>query len=252
MTQREFAQPPCEIRFFDSAEELAEVAARDWLEWLQVMTLAGREATVALSGGRIAERFFNASADALAADPTSVDRVHFFWGDERCVPPDHKDSNYRLAAQHLLKPLGIQENCIHRIPGEFGAELAATTAARGLLKWTGTDAGTIPSLDLVFLGMGEDGHVASLFPGEPVEVVNSADWFRPVTAPKPPASRVTASYELLAHAENVWVLVSGDGKEEALRKSLDGAASTPFGLLLGSRTSTRIYTDLSPPAVSDA
>lgn len=247
MREQSVQSPPCRIRSFESSEELARVAARDWRELLQVLAMAGREeSTVALSGGRIARTFFDAAARMFGAHRDLIRKVQFFWADERCVPPDHPDSNYGLAANHLLKPLGVPEARIHRIPGEIEPGLAAETAAKGLAKWTATERGQVPVLDLVFLGMGEDGHVASLFPGEPSQAKDSPDLFRVVTAAKPPPQRVTVSYDILAKAENVWVLVSGEGKKKALRDSLASADNTPLGRVLASRSSTCIYTDLSP------
>jgi 6-phosphogluconolactonase len=161
------------------------------------------------------------------------------------VPPDHEQSNYALAANHLLRPLGVPEQSIHRIPGEFGGDLAAKSATKGLLKWTGTEDHDLPVLDMVFLGMGEDGHVASLFPEEAPEIMDSPECYRSVTATKPPPSRVTIGYGVLARAENVWVLASGAGKEEALKNALTTPYS-PLGRLLRSRPDTRIYTDLRP------
>lgn len=245
MDERELQAPPCRIRGFESAEELARAVARDCLELLQALEMAGREPTVALSGGRIAETFFDAAARRFASHREVLGATHFFWADERCVPPEHADSNYRLAAMHLFKPLGIPHTRIHRIPGEIQPDLAAATAARSLGKWTGAEPGEIPVLDLVLLGMGEDGHVASLFPGEAPEVMQSPEVCRVVTAVKPPPRRVTVSYGLLSKAENVWVLISGSGKEQALKHSLTSPDKTPLGRVLASRPKSCIYTDLS-------
>jgi 6-phosphogluconolactonase len=245
MEQQIIVSPPSEIRTFASPGQLAQAAVQDWLEFLQMMSLAGRESTVALSGGRIARVFFEEAARAFAGQEALVRGVQYFWADERCVPADHPESNYALAVDKFLRPLGVPDANIHRIPGEFGGELAASTASRGLIKWTGTDTGEVPVLDLVLLGMGEDGHVASLFPGEAPEVMDSPHLYRGVTAPKPPPDRITISYEILARAETVWVLASGAGKEVALKSALTSPES-PLGRMLRSRSGTRIYTDLRP------
>jgi 6-phosphogluconolactonase len=245
MEQQIIMSPPCEIRMFGSPGDLAKAAAQDWFEFLQVMSLAGREPSVALSGGRIARVFFEEAARVIAGQEALARQAHYFWADERCVPADHAESNYALASRGLLRPAGVPEVNIHRIPGEFGGELAAKTAGRGLMKWTGTDIGEAPVLDLVLLGMGQDGHVASLFPGETSDVMDSPQSYRAVTAPKPPPERVTISYNILARADAVWLLASGDGKEEALKSALTSADS-PLGRVLRSRSGTRIYTDLRP------
>ena len=92
--------------------------------------------------------------------------------------------------------------------------------------------------------MGEDGHIASLFPSEPAELINSGLIYRPVSAAKPPAHRVTLDYAPLAVAQQVWVLASGYGKEQALRASIQAASRTPLGRLLALRRHTKIFTDV--------
>jgi 6-phosphogluconolactonase len=174
--------------------------------------------------------------------------VHFHWGDERCVPPEHADSNYKLAQTALLDPAGIALEQRHRLRGELPPDEAARLAEAELARVTGTASGRVPVLDLVFLGMGEDGHVASLFPGAPESVVTSPRWVIPVIGPKPPPQRLSLTFQVLAAAKEVWVLASGVGKEEALRESLRLGGSTPLAHLLSLRSHTRIMTDLPLPA----
>ena len=113
---------------------------------------------------------------------------------------------------------------------------------------TGTAAPGQPAIDLVFLGLGENGHTASLFPEEPPEVRASPAVYRPITTPdKPPPHRITLGYATLAAARKVWVLVSGAGKEQALHDSLLPGGRTPLGQVLASRGFTKIFTDLSAP-----
>jgi 6-phosphogluconolactonase len=190
-----------------------------------------------------------AAAQALgAARQIRWNGVHFHWGDERCVPPEHADSNYKLAQTALLDPAGIALEQRHRLRGELPPEEAALLAESELARVTGTASGRVPVLDLVFLGMGEDGHVASLFPGAPESVVTSPRWVIPVIGPKPPPQRLSLTFQVLAAAKEVWVLASGVGKEEALRESLRLGGSTPLAHLLSLRSHTRIMTDLPLPA----
>jgi 6-phosphogluconolactonase len=98
--------------------------------------------------------------------------------------------------------------------------------------------------DLIFLGMGEDGHVASLFPGEPETVMNLAQVYRPVVAAKPPPNRITLGYGVIAAAQQVWVLASGKGKEAALRDSLTQGNATPLGRVIRMRTHTKVFSDI--------
>jgi 6-phosphogluconolactonase len=148
----------------------------------------------------------------------------------------------------LLDPAGIDAARRHRLRGELPPEEAAHLAEVELARVTWTASGVVPVLDLVFLGMGEDGHVASLFPGAPEAVVNSTRWVIPVIGPKPPPQRLSLTFQVLAAAKEVWVLASGVGKEEALQESLRLGGSTPLAHLLSLRSRTRIMTDLPLPA----
>jgi 6-phosphogluconolactonase len=230
---------------FDTAPELARAAAARWLARVETAGAAGRNVLVAVSGGRIAAYFFAATAQASHERGLKLDHVHFFWADERCVPPDDSESNFLLAQRNLLSPLRISDERIHRIRGELAPSSAAKQAAADLVRWCPADPRRFPALDFVFLGMGEDGHVASLFPGEPDAVRNSTDWYRAVAGPKSPTWRVTMSYGLLAAAREVWVLASGPGKEDALRASLAGGGRTPLAWVIQSRSLTRIFTDIA-------
>jgi len=219
---------------FESAEALAQAAAHEWLG-----SIAQPKHFAAFSGGRIAENFFDAIAMEVQQRKTSLAGVHFFWADERCVPPDHPDSNYRVMHARLLQPLNIPDAQIHRIKGELGPIPAAGEAS------TEFAARVQPVLDFVFLGMGEDGHIASIFPGDPLKE-SPTDFYRPITnAPKPPPERVTLAMHAIAAAKNVWVLASGPGKERALGESLS-SDRTPLGQVLKRRILTRIFTSIPP------
>lgn len=218
-----------ELVRFDSAEKLANAVAK---EWLGEVARTPRQCC-AFSGGRIAEKFF----EALRALSPALNNVHFFWADERCVPPDHPDSNYRLMHTRLLGPLKIPEGQVHRIRGEAPPAVAAAEASEQFARIVR------PALDFVFLGMGEDGHVASIFPGDNAEESPSV-YYRPVIGPKPPPQRITLGMHAIQAAQNVWVLASGPGKEAALGKSLGPEANTPLGKVIGGRSFTRIFTEI--------
>ena len=222
---------------------LAQAAADGWLDQLAARNPT-RSYTVALSGGRIARVFFETVARRAVTRGTSFANVHFFWADERCVPPEHPDSNYLLARQTLLDPLAIPASQIHRLRGEESEDLALARAVTEITTDAPLNAAGQPVLDLVFLGMGEEGHVASLFPGEPEDIAGSPAIYRAVTTPKPPPRRFTLGYAALAAAREVWMLASGQGKEAALRESLSPAGGTPFGRVVKSRAQTQIFTDL--------
>jgi 6-phosphogluconolactonase len=152
-------------------------------------------------------------------------------------------SNFRSAHECLFEPLGIEPSRIHRIRGEIAPELAAAEAEAELRRFAPPNATGQPVLDLVLLGMGEDGHVASLFPGESESERRSPRVYRPVVAPKPPPRRITLGYGVLAAAREVWVLVSGAGKEAALAESLSAEGQTPLAHVLRSRKRTRVFSD---------
>ncbi len=235
------------IPFPDTDTLVRQVAGR-WLEAVESAAVAGRPFHVALSGGRVAGRFMAAAQALGASRGTHWDHVHFHWGDERCVPPDHADSNYLLAQTALLDPAGIPVDHRHRLRGELPPDEAARRAEAELERVTGTPASGVPMLDLVFLGMGEDGHVASLFPGAPESVTISDRWVLPVIGPKPPPQRLSMTFRVLAAAREVWVLASGAGKESALAESLRPGGTTPLARLISLRARTAIMTDLPRPA----
>jgi 6-phosphogluconolactonase len=229
-----------ELIEFSNAEELAKAVASAWLDGIARARAAGGSFCVGLSGGRIAGQVFAEFNRQAKARQAALSHVHFFWADERCVPPTDAQSNYGVAREFLFDPLGITEDRIHRVQGELDPDKAGREAEAQLRRIAPGAPDGQPILDLVLLGMGEDGHVASLFPGERAEVVSDPAVYRAVIASKPPARRVTLSYGAVAAAHEAWVLVSGDGKEGALRESLRAEGRTPLARILRSRERTRI------------
>lgn len=230
---------------FPDDRALVPAAASAWLEGIAAQRIKGEPYCVALSGGRIAKTFFSAVTAATAGTGQGLFRgVHFFWGDERCVPPEDAESNFRSARELFLTPLKIEAENIHRLRGEVPAEVAAAEGEAELCRLAPRNAAGQPVLDLILLGMGEDGHIASLFPGESEAVRSSSQVYRAVVASKPPPRRITLGYPAIAAARHVWVLASGAGKEAALRESLLPEIWTPLARVLRSRQHTRIYTDL--------
>jgi len=223
---------------------LARAAAAAWLDEVAAANQRGAAHYVALSGGRSARSFFASTANLARAREVSLGAVHFFWADERCVPPTDVESNYRMAQEFLFSPLSIQSNRIHRVRGEQPPDSAAARAEAEIRSIAPINADGQPVLDLVLLGMGEDGHVASLFPGEPEVVRSNKAVYRAVTdSPKPPPNRVTIGYATIAAAKQVWVLVSSSGKAAALRESLEPSGQTPLARVVQSRSQTRLFSD---------
>jgi len=243
-----------ELSTFATADELARAAASAWLDEIETASRASKSYCVALSGGRIAQKLFASFVEQVKArkigdgDTLSLPgNGHFFWADERCVPPNDPESNFRMAGELLFAPLKIPENRIHRIRGEDSPAAAVKNAGSELRQIAPSNPAGQPVLDLVFLGMGEDGHVASLFPNAPAEVVNCHEPFLFIeNSPKPPPRRISLSYAAMAAARQVWVLISGEGKGKALRESLDLPEKTSLGRLIQLRPHTRILSEIRP------
>ena len=229
---------------FATADELAQAVASAWLDEIEAANRAGKTHCVALSGGRIARKFFAAVADQARTRTVAFGRVQFFWADERCVPPDDPESNFYLAKERLFGPLKIGDAQIHRIHGEDSPEAAAKAASTEIVQIAPSNDAGQPVLDIIFLGMGEDGHVASLFPGESDVLILDKVIYRAVkNSPKPPPNRVTLGYTTITAAKQVCVLVSGAGKETALRESLNSKGRTPLARVTQFRTHMKIFSD---------
>jgi len=234
-----------ELLSFTSDDALSSAAADLWLDELSSRAGAETSYCVALSGGRIAQKFFTAVAGRAKARSVSFAAIHFFWGDERCVPPTDVESNFALAKAHLLDPLRILPDKIHRVRGEISPDQAASEAEAELCRLAPMNAAGQPVLDLIFLGMGEDGHVASLFPDAPDGVVRSKSVYLPVLAPKPPPQRITINFATITAARRVWVLASGAGKQNALRESLSADGKLPLARVIQPRDKTMIFSDIT-------
>jgi 6-phosphogluconolactonase len=234
-----------ELIHFPTDDELAQAVAGAWLTEVEAETCGDKSHYTALSGGRSAKKLFSAVAEQIKAKTVPLKAVHFFWADERCVPADDAESNFADARRLLFEPLKISGDRIHRICGEEPPEIAAAKAAAEMCRVVPCNAERQPMLDLILLGMGEDGHVASLFPGEAESLVADKTVYRAVkNSPKPPPNRVTLGYAAIAAAREVWVLVFGLGKAAALRESLAPSGQTPLARVLQSRSHTRIFSDI--------
>lgn len=234
-----------EFHAWADAEGVAQAGAN---RFLALLARRGREQPfgVALPGGRLATRFYEALQEAHLRSAIDWSEVHFFWADERCVPPTDAESNFGLAVP-FFAVCKIPQGQIHRIHGEVEGGYAVEEAEAELCRLMPLTAEGMPILDLVLLGVGEDGHVASLFPQEPVELVNDRRIFRRVTATKPPPQRVTLGYQPIIRAREVWVLTSGEGKRGALRAITDSRSDLPIRRVISRREKTEILHDLSVP-----
>lgn len=184
---------------------------------------------LAVPGGRTMAAVFGELLRLPAASRPDFARIELFFADERAVPRDHPDSNYRLAREKLIVPGGISESRVHRMRGEAPDLDRAAAEYETLLS---------EPLDVIVLGLGEDGHVASLFPGSPL----LADRTRRVAAvtdsPKPPARRLTLLPRAFGEARRVIVIAEGEGKRAALIRALaeaGTASETPARVIARAR-----------------
>jgi 6-phosphogluconolactonase len=192
----------------DSKDLPARAALRVALELRGAIDSRGR-ASLVLAGGTTPK----ATYEALAGLPLDWSKVEIFFGDERCVPADHPDSNYRMAKAALFDRIAIPAAQVHRMQGELADRDAAARAYETLLP---------ERLDVMVLGIGEDAHTASLFPGS--SALNEAERLvLPVTGPKPPPERLSLTPPALCAARVCIVLASGAGKADAVKLALDGS-----------------------------
>lgn len=200
-------------------EAVAAEVVRKWIERARACTEKGRPFRVALSGGSTPRLLFEGLARPENRGQVDWTRVHLFWGDERCVPPDHPESNYNLVRQTLLEHIAIPDENVHRIRGEDDPETEARRYAEELRRAFGIGPGTIPRFDWIFLGMGGDGHTASLFPGQG-DVLESKELCAVAVQPESGQKRITLTLTVLNHAVRVSFLVTGAGKADMLERVL--------------------------------
>jgi len=206
-----------EIHVFNDLEDLSRAAADLFVEQAANCIAERDQFLVALNGGSTPTRLFQLLA---TEHRENIDwrKVHVFWGDERCVPPDDPGSSYGQAREMLLRHVPIPDSNIHRIKGELGPVEASKEYAL-ILKEFASPPLQWPRFDLVYLGMGEDGHTASLFPRSPVDVTESVI---PVTAnyQDRPANRVTLTPRVFNQARMIAFMATGEKKANTLAEVL--------------------------------
>lgn len=219
--------PDPQVRIFSSAEELFRASAEKFCEIGKRSIREHGRYAVALSGGSTPKGLHQQLATTFASE-LPWDKVFFFWGDERHVPPDFPESNFRMAKETLLSKLPIPHNHIFRMPGEIpDANQAAGLYEQALTDFFCPGAGNFPRLDFILLGVGPEGHTASLFPGtKAVEekqrfvvgnyVAVHSTW------------RITCTYPVLNNGANVMFLVDSSSKADIVRTALkDPSANLP-------------------------
>ncbi len=214
-----------EIRVFETPRALAEGAAEELASLAEEAIGERGKFSLVLAGGNTPRLLYERLAQAPFRDQIDWARVEIFFGDERCVPPEHPDSNFRMANESLLGQVSIPQEQIHRIRGEIEPVQAAREYEAELKAAFRSPQ---PAFDLVLLGLGEDGHTASLFPGS-TALKHKKHWVTAVEHHRPPpplVTRITLTLPVLNAAREAWFLVSGGGKANILRRILDTEGET--------------------------
>jgi 6-phosphogluconolactonase len=221
-----------DLRIHADTEALIEAVAERWMALADRAISARGKFHVALSGGATPRALYRRLAQAPYAERLAWEHVHIYFGDERTVPPDHPDSNYRMAKEALLDHVPIPAAQVHRIEGEaedpHQAAAAYTTVLTGNLPLT---AQGVVQFDLLLLGVGPDGHIASLFPATPV-LHERARMVEAVHVENLDTWRITLTLPVIDHARHVLMLVSGAGKAAIMRDVFATQPTPPYPVQL--------------------
>jgi 6-phosphogluconolactonase len=209
-----------DIVIYSDVEQLSRAAANYIVRVAKESVAAHGRFTLALSGGSTPKKLYGLLASEPYRDQIDWALVEIFWSDERCVPPDNAESNYHMAQEVMLSKLPIAASQIHRVPADEADRDAASQAYTQEIQRIISSAG-VPSFDLIQLGMGPEGHTASLFPHQ-ASLHEQQRLVIPVTVPKPPPPRLTFTPPLLNAAIHVLFLVTGAEKDEAVQAVLEG------------------------------
>ncbi len=222
--------PGAQVRVFEDIGSLSRAAMELTVSLSQKAVAAAGRSTIALSGGSTPKQFYTLLGSVPGRDAVQWPQVHFFWADERCVPMDNPESNFRLAYDSFLSGMPIPAENIHRIKGELGPSRAARAYEDDMRRFFG-GAG-VPAFDIILLGVGQEGHTASLFPGSSA-LRETTRLALPVYLKRPKRDRVTLSLPVLNHAASVLFLASGSAKAEAVSAILESGSAHryPAGLV---------------------
>ena len=212
-----------DVHVLSDAEALASDVARRLVERLAAVQAEGRVPALGLTGGTIAERLYEQMArlhESGADMSLDWSRIDFWWGDERYVPADDDQRNARQARAALLDRVPVDPARVHEMPPADGAYDDVEAAAAAYDDEVRRDGS---GFDVLLLGLGENGHVASLMPGHPQLDVHDRIAVAVTGSPKPPPVRISLTFEALNRSRDVWFIVSGDGKAEPAARALGGA-----------------------------
>ena len=208
------------IAIYPDIDTLSQQAAQYVVRTASESIAARGRFTIALSGGTTPRKLYTLLGSEPYNSQIDWQQVHIFWGDERCVPPDNPDSNYYMAQEVLLSKISIPALQVHRMPADQpGRDATSQSYTAEMQSAFGTQG--IPVFDLIQLGMGPEGHTASLFPHQ-ASLHETQRLVMPVSVPKPPPDRLTFTPPVLNAARNILFLVTGSDKAEALQAVLEG------------------------------
>ena len=212
-----------QVCIYDNMEELSRAAAGWFVQWAHDAIARSDRFTVALAGGSTPKRLYQLLADSPYRQQIDWPKLEIFWNDERAVPPDHPESNYKMAWDALLSRVPVEWSRVHRMPAETAdADRAAIGYQHEIAAAFSMSAdGPPPSLDLVLLGIGEDGHTASLFPYTEA-LQEDRRWVVANPIPQRSMYRLTMTLPILNQARQVVFLVTGAGKAAVLNEILEG------------------------------
>lgn len=206
------------LNIYPDFESLTYAAVEMFVELANQSIRKRGRCSVALSGGGTPEPFYRALAEPANQARILWEQLHLFWGDERPVSPADPESNFYMAREALIGPVEIPQENVHRVPAEMDVRLAAFSYEETLRDFF---EGEWPRFDLVLLGMGEDGHTASLFP-ESAGLNEEHRWFIANYAPKRETWRLTLTKHAINAGREIWVLVRGASKADKLAEVLTG------------------------------
>ncbi len=197
------------VQVLSDLEAISHKAAEVFVNVSRTCTASQGKFSVAISGGSTPRKLYSLLGSAEYSPQVEWQRVHFFWVDERCVPKEHEESNFKAAFDRLLSKISLPDENIHRVKGEEDPDQAAREYEEEVRKFFGMPG--LPMFDLVILGIGEDGHTASLFPGSKLlkERIRLA---APVYLKKPNRNRITLTLPVLNNAAQIIFLVAGQSK----------------------------------------
>ena len=228
------------VEIFPESRTLVAAAARRLVDAIEAAVAARGRALIVLTGGSNGIGLLR----SLATAGREIDwsKVHLFWGDERYVPEDDDERNDKQAREALLDRIDIPSSNVHPMPasdGEFGTDLAAAALAYEQLLAANAEPGQpVPNFDVHLLGMGPEGHINSLFPDTPAVLETTRMVVAVEDSPKPPPQRITLTLPAVQRSREVWLMVSGAAKADAVAAAVGGAppVSVPAAGAVGLET----------------